>query len=91
MPYFYKSCPLTEKRVKATPWTNNLCNELHYLTVQINYQKDTTEEYSVAMAGYGTCGLQLDVQPFVWCVVWHLADFENLCFELLWCNFDLSV
>ena len=43
------------------------------------------------MAGYGICGLQLDVQPFVWFVEWHLADFEKLCFELLWCNFDLSV
>jgi len=79
MPYSYKSCPLKEKSVKVTPWTNNLCTELHYLIVQINYQKDTTEEYRVAMARYGTCSLHLDVQPCVSCVVWHLTDFENKC------------
>ena len=43
MSHFYKQYPLTKKCAKATPWTDNLCHELNYLTVQINYQKDTTE------------------------------------------------
>ena len=52
MSRFYDLCPLTEKRVKATPWTDNLCDEINHLTVQINHQKDSREGYSVAMTRY---------------------------------------
>ena len=50
MSHFYETHPLADKRVQSTPWTDNLRDELNCLTVQINNEKDTTEEYTVAMA-----------------------------------------
>ena len=69
-----------KKRIKATPWTDNLCDELHCLTVQIDYEK--TLQRGAVQRWPATCGLQVDIQPFIWLGVWHLVDFENLCFEL---------